>query len=1512
MKNVTLKLTLMSLLIFGLALSGVGQKSVVGTAAQSVREGTVRNGQVLYNQLDPVGFNYMNSQMYTNAGDANRTCIAADDFIVPEGETWNVRYIDVVGAYFMFTGTNIDALNVRVYENNNNLPGDELFSFLNYTNYNERLIDAVGNVYKYEIMLPEAIDLSSGHYWISVQAVSDFTVTDQWGWFTYSGATIENEFVWKNPLDGSGFGYIDWTAASMLIWSDFNLAFALYGEGEDNDLSMLSVDSPVSGVGLANAETITVTIKNEGIASETGFEVSYTINGGSPVVENVGAMTLSPNQIGTYSFTTTADLSVAGPYTIVASVNMAGDPNPENNEATTTAYNLGTVYTMPATGTQTITSCGATFTDAGGLEGNIGMNDDAITTFLPENAGDRVRLTFIEFDASWGGFSIYNGSTTEAPLIGIFNGTDGPGEITALNPEGALTIHFVGPGWEETSGWVAFISCITPLADDFAILNFNSSLFTIFENNTTELSVKIQNFGTVTLDKTVTFKVNDAVIGTLQTGPIASTDTILLLQDWTPTEPGEYVIEVSIPDDEDNTNNSMSFEKTVYAFDAFFEDFEGATFPPENWINQHWGIGYDIYNGVGSASVMVQTGFADTLITPRLSIAENGIVSFWGLSSLWWPGNLTVLWQEEGSSEWVFILNPTLNNFQFNKYTLDLSAFAGQIGRIAFKADVTNPDVFSGQVTLDYIVGQNVTMHFDDFDLKAKALQGERLFTLGDPSVLSLMVRNNGLETVSANSYNVKLYSGRENPVEIASIAGLEIASGVEISYDLSYTFSEIGEYEVYAGVEFSQDEYLANNQSATIALSIVPDESSVLIVGVNEGYSSVPVDMTFNNSLIESLYLNEEIGQQGVIFGLTYDYSFNTSAPATPVRIWMGMTDVNDLYAAWITASDLQLVFDGTLNFIAGQQTIYIPFQAPYNYNDASKHIAIMVEKVDDEVSFTQFFKSYYTTFTSTRTFVSYTNPVDPYTVTGEAGSSNTNPVTGFVFNDNLGTASGLVKTADGTPIEGASVVIEPLTIVASTDASGAYNFPFIPAGNYPATATAYTYQANTQALEVSLGVNTALDFELGALPQVNISGNLVGNDNGGTAIENAVVTLTGYAAYSTQSSASGEFLFENVYSQNSYSLMIEADGYMTYAMDVDVELDNVNLGEIVLTEALVVPYVIQADLVKGTMEVTWNHPSTTADHIQIFDDGVQEQGWSGEPGEEVWIGNIMHFVEPVTITGFDLYWAQYNVFATPQTLRLDIFDANFNLIVSSEWFESGSDEWIYVSVPNITLQGDHYAMVYWNGTPAQSTYFGWDSSNIVEELAYYKYAGGDAAPLSNIVNEVGNMLLRPHVMMSGSKISSSRALLGYNISLGKLEDISNASAWEMLNSGMFSESHFTDNNWPPSQYSNYVYAVKAYFSTGESEFSFSNVIDYLGVNATSVDLEKSIIYPNPATNQITVSGCANSDILIFAMDGRVVSQIHAIDSSALIDVSQLSAGSYLIVIRNATSLKQHKLLVQ
>jgi hypothetical protein len=96
-----------------------------------------------------------------------------------------------------------------------------------------------------------------------------------------------------------------------------------------NDLGVTAITAPTSGTGLGN-ETVTITIENFGSSDQTGFDVNYTVDGGTPVVENVSGTVVSGGTLS-YSFTTTADLSGTQTYALQACTSLTGDQNASND-----------------------------------------------------------------------------------------------------------------------------------------------------------------------------------------------------------------------------------------------------------------------------------------------------------------------------------------------------------------------------------------------------------------------------------------------------------------------------------------------------------------------------------------------------------------------------------------------------------------------------------------------------------------------------------------------------------------------------------------------------------------------------------------------------------------------------------------------------------------------------------------------------------------------------------------------------------------------------------------------------------------------------------------------------------------------------------------------------------------------------------------------------------------------------------------------------------------------------
>ena len=156
-------------------------------------------GDILYDQMDnpaptPGG---VTSQDFETANDPFDS-FAADDFVVPGGETWSITGVDVAGEYS--TGGPAASFNVFFYADSATLPGTLVAT---------RLANPYSNGANAVITLTSPVILTPGTYWVSVQARQDFTPAGQWFWdnrtvISNSGA------AWQNPGGGFGVGCLTW------------------------------------------------------------------------------------------------------------------------------------------------------------------------------------------------------------------------------------------------------------------------------------------------------------------------------------------------------------------------------------------------------------------------------------------------------------------------------------------------------------------------------------------------------------------------------------------------------------------------------------------------------------------------------------------------------------------------------------------------------------------------------------------------------------------------------------------------------------------------------------------------------------------------------------------------------------------------------------------------------------------------------------------------------------------------------------------------------------------------------------------------------------------------------------------------------------------------------------------------------------------------------------------------------------------------------------------------------
>ena len=110
----------------------------------------------------------------------------------------------------------------------------------------------------------------------------------------------------------------------------------------------------------------------------------------------------------------------------------------------------------------TITTCEALFYDTGGPDGNYGDRQTLTMTFMPGSDNAVIQAVFSEFSTenSYDYLYIYDGTSTADTQIGSYCGSTNPGTVTATNASGALTFKFTSDTNQNSTGWVAAISCI--------------------------------------------------------------------------------------------------------------------------------------------------------------------------------------------------------------------------------------------------------------------------------------------------------------------------------------------------------------------------------------------------------------------------------------------------------------------------------------------------------------------------------------------------------------------------------------------------------------------------------------------------------------------------------------------------------------------------------------------------------------------------------------------------------------------------------------------------------------------------------------------------------------------------------------------------------------------------------------------------------------------------------------------------------------------------------------------
>ncbi len=255
-----------------------------------------------------------------------------------------------------------------------------------------------------------------------------------------------------------------------------------------NDIGGIAIIAPISGNNMG-METITVSLQNFGGIEQSNFDVSYTLHGGAPVIEQV-AGPLAAGATLDYSFTTQGDFTAIQGYNLSATTALASDSNTANDEISVVVVNSSCNSEMNNTSQSigpdggAVTTSVVSFTDDNIIyDVNVTINlnhtyDGDLDIYLEGPDGTRVEL------------STDNGSSGNDYIDTIFD-DDATMDITAgsspftgsYRPEGNLTDY---NGLSSLGDWTLEITDDTN--GDGGILNFwsleicNTTSVGIFDN----------------------------------------------------------------------------------------------------------------------------------------------------------------------------------------------------------------------------------------------------------------------------------------------------------------------------------------------------------------------------------------------------------------------------------------------------------------------------------------------------------------------------------------------------------------------------------------------------------------------------------------------------------------------------------------------------------------------------------------------------------------------------------------------------------------------------------------------------------------------------------------------------------------------------------------------------------------------------------------------------------------------------------------------------------------------
>lgn len=527
---------------------------------------------------------------------------------------------------------------------------------------------------------------------------------------------------------------------------------------------------------------------------------------------------------------------------------------------------------------------------------------------------------------------------------------------------------------------------------------------------------------------------------------------------------------------EGNGTKSFNITGNIIEADIWFEDFENGL--PADWIKptgSNWSESTEITTDYNKKQMWnSNVSNLTSIITPKLTVNEGEALSFYVARKQYTAPILKLRyskdrqnWSEPIPVETTSILPSTEKGFKL----VSVNTIPAGDYYISFDA---------GYIYLDNIYGYRRAVV--DHDIYINSLKMPVSGIVNHPVNVTATIANLTDKAEAAESFKVELL---EDGKVVAKATATDLAAKESKEFSLGYTPHTPGDHTLNLLVSVLSSSYTTKSGDYPIHIEKEVAADEVITGIVSSTSNSVPLRLSYNNSLSETIYKKEQLnlssGSQ--IVKILYPY-YSDQDYTSNISIWMqNTTDASPSTSALADTTQMSKVFYSVNTLAKGgssKELILAGFTLPEGFTYTGENLRIIIRSSSNSY-YSGINFGYDSSISNTSTY-KYSDQITNFLSANMSSSTSGLPVIHLYISKTVPTVNGKV-TANLVGIEGANVSLTSGDIIynGKTDASGTYNIAVFQTNNeYTLSADKIGYIVTRSKLTVAEDDINGQDIEL------------------------------------------------------------------------------------------------------------------------------------------------------------------------------------------------------------------------------------------------------------------------------------------------------------------------------------------------------------------------------------------------------------------------------------------------